>query len=390
MRDKKKHCREALLRFPPRSKDRMSCLIVGGGIIGLSLAWELAGRQQACRVVDQGEIGRGCSWAGAGILPPARLDTALDPIDRLRGLSHEIYPQWTAQLTAETGIDTGFRRCGGIYVARRSGEAASLLGQIQYWNAYGIEAKQLSSAELAKLEPALGGLDELRMAILAPEECQVRPPHLLRALTHACRQRGVVFTESTRVTGLLHDPGNQRVSGVSTDSGDYFAETIVLCCGAWASQFADPRGRLKEVFPVRGQVLIYRAPPGLLHCVINEGNRYLLPRDDGHLYVGSSEEEVGWQQGTTPEIVASLKNWAEQLVPTLAGCEIERTFSGLRPGSMDSFPFLGRSPDYENLYLASGHFRSGLHLACGTARVLAELIGDRPLSVPIESFAVGR
>ncbi len=370
---------------------KSTCLIVGGGVIGLSVAWELAQHGLQCVLLDAGPIGRGSSWAGAGVLPPANFATALDPIDRLRGLSHQLHPEWAERLREQTGLDPEFRRCGGIYLARKAGEAAALVGQAQYWREYEIEAKPLSWEELARWEPALGaGLRNQppKGAWWTPEEYHMRPPSHLRALTAACRLSGVELREHTPVKGLrIRD---QQVEGVELEHDTLFADQVVLCCGAWASRFADPRGAIPDVYPVRGQAVLYQSEPGLLTRIINEGNRYLVPRIDGKIYVGSNEEEVGWVEGTTERVIEELCGWAESLLPMLQRANIEATWSGLRPGSFDGFAYLGGDPRCKNLYFATGHYRSGLHLSTGTALLLRQLITGQQTSIPLDTFNVAR
>ncbi len=371
--------------------DDSTCVIVGGGVLGLSTAWELSRRGLRCQLLDQGQVGRSSSWAGAGILPPARADTALDPIDRLRGLSHELHPQWATQLQQITGVDTGFRKCGGVYVARSAGEAALLVGLAQYWSEYQLECRFLSPAALAEVEPnlhAVSAAHEFRCALWAPDEAQLRPPHHLRALKIACELSGVQI-QTDCVVNQLEEVGNRIVS-VSGGGRTWKADHVVLTCGAWAGRFADPRGAIENVYPVRGQVVLYQGPPGFFRAVINEGNRYFVPRDDGLLYVGSNEEEVGLSEGDNPAAIQELRQWAESLVPAVKDFPVLRTWSGLRPGSFDGFPYIGRSPELKNLYLATGHFRSGLHLSCGTAVVLADLITEQPTPMDISPFRISR
>lgn len=355
------------------------CLIVGGGAIGLSIAWELLRRGLRCAIVDQAAVGRGCSWAGAGILPPARLDTALDPIDQLRGLSHQLHPIWSDQLRQATGIDNGYRLCGGIYLASSPGEAASLAGQASYWSEYGIAAAPNSIDELLAREPAICEAalrSSMRSAWWVPDEAQIRPPNHLQALLEGCRNRGCTILEKVTIKNL--DMGLAAAWEVECGDNLISAAHLVLACGAWASRFQDPLGRTDDVFPVRGQAILFRATPGLLNSVINEGHRYLVPRDDGVVYVGSNEEEVGLVEGTTPAVIESLRTWATKWVPALEDAEVLKTISGLRPGSFDGFPHIGRSPKHANLYFATGHYRSGLHLSCATAVVIADLITDEP------------
>ncbi|WP_164101075.1 glycine oxidase ThiO [Candidatus Laterigemmans baculatus] len=368
-----------------------ACIVVGGGVIGLSIAWELALRGVRSLVLERGRLGRGTSWAGAGILPPANFQTALDPLDRLRGLSHALHREWAERIRRETGIDTGYRACGGIYLARGAGEAASLQGLAQYWREYEIRCEPLDAESLGRREPALA--DALRRAVLrsawwVPDEVQIRPPDHLRGLAAAAAQAGVEFREQTPVERLVRE--GSRVVGVETAQGPITADTVILAGGVWASALNASVHVARDLIPVRGQVVLYRAAPGLLHSVINEGHRYLVPRDDGHIYTGSNEEEVGLDERTTPEVIASLREWAETLVPELRRGEVERTWSGLRPGTIDGFPYLGRAPDFENLYVATGHFRSGLHLSCGTAVVIADLVTGRTPAVNLDAFRPAR
>jgi glycine oxidase len=323
-------------------------------------------------------------------LPPARFDTALDVVDQLRGLSHALHPQWAQRLWEQTGIDTGFRRCGGIYLATSPGEAAALCGLAEYWDEYQITARAMRVDELVGREPALdqfarGG--RMRAAWWLPDEAQLRPPDHLRALLAGCRQRGVRIMDHTAVREITV----RSDGGVRVDYGQVVEPAFaVLCCGAWASRFATPLGRVDSVYPIRGQVVLYRARPGLLTAVINEGNRYLVPRDDGMIYVGSNEEEVGWETGTSDSVIDALRCWATAIVPDLKNYPVERTWSGLRPGSIDGFPFVGRAAGSNNLYVATGHYRSGLHLSCATATLLADFITGQPTPMSIAPLAPTR
>ena len=367
--------------------------------MGLSVAWELASSGLSCRLVDAGRIGRSASWAGAGVLPPARLDTALDPLDQLRGLSHQLHPQWAERLREQTGIDPEFQQSGGFYLARTPGEAAALMGQASYWESYGIRAERWTLDQLrdhcpnllpAQTSQATTPITLRNPAVWwVPDEYQMRPPTHLLALRRACQLAGVELVEQAPVSKLT--VVDDHLCGVEMETGSrWLADHVVLCCGAWASRFADPRGAVPDVYPVRGQVVLYHPRERLLPCIVNEGNRYLVPRLDGRIYVGSNEEEVGWVEATTEPVLESLRQWAQSLVPALAKAPIEASWSGLRPGSFDGFPYVGRSSQFENLYLATGHFRAGLHVSPGTAVVLSQLIrGERP-TINLAPFELGR
>lgn len=365
-------------------------LVVGAGVIGLSLAYELACRGNRVRVIDSGAIG-GASWAGAGILPASPLSGTQDPLEKLRSLSHQLHRQWAEQLLHETGIDTGYRRCGGIHLARTAAEAATISANRVWWQEHGMDARQLSGVDLAKLEPALTPLvqsDHFRVAWLLADECQLRNPRFLQALTNACQRRGVEIAAFCSATRILTDRQGKAV--VQTDSGILEAGAICICSGAWARLHLQQLNVSTGIMPVRGQMVLFRTESPCLNRIINEGHRYLVPRDDGRLLAGSSEEEVGYKVETTPEIISQLQSWATDIVPLLSTALVERTWAGLRPGSYDGLPYLGKIPGLENAYLAAGHFRNGLHLSCGTAVIMADLMLGIKSRIDLSHFRVGR
>jgi glycine oxidase len=369
----------------------LDCLIVGGGVIGLSLAWELAKRGRRVRVIDRGQPGREASWAGAGILPPASHKGAVHPIDQLRALSHELQPRWSAMLREETGIDDGYRRCGGIYLARRAGEAASLAAMAEFWREEGIAVETLSHEALLELEPALAPLrneSRIRAAFLLPDEAQLRNPWRLQALLAACRSRGVVVSAGVEADSF--ELAGARIRAVRTGGETIEANQICLCSGAWTRRLLEQLKISSGIEPIRGQMVLFRTPQPLLTRIINEGSRYLVPRDDGRLLAGSTEEEAGFDKSTTEEGIASLVRFATGVVPALAESEMEQTWAGLRPGTFDGLPYLGRAPGLENVYVAAGHFRSGLHLSPATAVEVARLLTGEPNEIDLTPFHIGR
>lgn len=369
----------------------LDCLIVGGGVIGLSLAWELARRRRSVCVIDRGDPGREASWAGAGILPPATGLRAVHPLDQLRALSHQLHPRWAAALREETGIDDGYRRSGGVYVARRPGEAAALAAAVNYWRDEGIETEQLTPERLARLEPALAPLarsGQLRAAWLLPGEAQLRNPWRLKALLAACRGRGVEILAGCEAQSFQMENG--RLTGVRAADATFQALKYCLCSGAWTRLLLEQLSIPSGIQPIRGQMVLFRTPRSLLERIVNEGPRYLVPRVDGRLLAGSTEEEAGFDCRTTEEGVAGLQQFAVELVPALADAVVERVWAGLRPGTIDGMPYLGRIPGLENAYVAAGHFRSGIHLSPATAVEMARLICGEPNQIDLSPFHVGR
>jgi len=367
-----------------------NCLIVGGGVIGLSVAYELASHGATIQLIDRGPIGREASWAGAGILPPANLATAIDPLDRLRALSHQLHREWAARLRDETGIDNGYRECGGLYLARSAGEAAALHAFAEMLRGLEIVIEQLSPAEAAELEPALREVaaSQLKAAYSLPGEAQLRNPDHLRALSLACKRRGVQIRSDCEATGF--DCSNGRMTAVRTNIGSLHADRYCITSGAWSERLLKQLGITTGIMPIRGQMVMFKCDTPPFRRVLNEGPRYLVPRDDGRVLVGSTEEEAGFDKSTTEEGIGELVALARQLVPALRDATIENSWAGLRPGTFDGFPYMGRMPGLDNAYAAAGHYRSGLHMSPGTAVVLRQLmLGDEP-EIDLMPFRVGR
>lgn len=369
-------------------------LIVGGGCIGLCLAWELSHRGVDVTVVDRDRIGKGTSWAAAGILPAAKYETATDPIDRLRGYSHELFQDWTGQLQQATGIDTGFRRCGGWFLADTPGEQAAMIGMTHYWRELQIQCERIDNADVARREPALADWLTRNPNVAAwwtPDECQIRCPDYLAALAAACEKQNVQLLPRTNIHDLRSDGTTVQVSTENESNASTLeADSVVICSGAWSGLAAPSLKLDRSIVPIRGQILLLKSAQPLLSGVVNVGNRYLVVRDDGHTLVGSCEEEVGHQLGTTAEMLSTLRDFALNLCPQLSDAAEVQSWSGLRPMTFDGFPMLGRVPETTNVYVASGHYRSGVHLSPATAKIMADLMTGETPQVDISHFGVGK
>jgi glycine oxidase len=361
-------------------------LIIGGGVIGLSLAWDLAKHGRSVRVIDQSEPGREASWAGAGILPPAVLHPAHHPSEQLRGLACQLHPEWAAELKSLTGIDTGYRRCGALHLARTPGEAAALAAWAELSREEGIDVERLSGADLCEIEPAIG--PSLVAAFLLPGEAQLRNPRHLKALAAACQRMGVKITPNVAASEFALQ--GDELAGVPTSAGLLQAKNYCFTAGSWTGQMLKRLGILVGILPIRGQMVLFYCQKPPIARIINEGSRYLVPRDDGRVLAGSTEEEVGFDKRTTEEAIGDITDFARSLVPALRDAPIERTWAGLRPGSFDGLPYLGPLPGLKNAFVAAGHFRTGLYLSPATAVVMSHLIRGEEPSVDLAPFRVGR
>lgn len=381
----------------PYTPDRPDFLLLGGGVIGLSIAYELAGRGHQVVVIEKGELGREASWAGAGLLPPANQAAALEPQEQLRGLSHRLFPEWSAQLREETGIDNEFEVSGGLYLARDRGEASSLRVACQQYEEEGVKVERLDGGQLAEYFPHVAEPEAVLDAFYLPGEAMVRNPRHMKALAQGCRRRGVELLEHTEVARWQFSGGS--VVAAETAERTIKPSVICLAAGAWSQILADQlldqgkfTGRMQrpEIEPIRGQLVLLDAGERFFRSPINEGIRYLVPRQDGLVLVGATVEEAGFDKSNTPEALEDLTRFARTLIPQLADAPVVKTWAGLRPASVDRYPYLGKLPGVENVYLAAGHYRSGLHLSPATAIVMAQLMCGETPAVNLRPFRVSR
>ena len=366
-------------------------LVLGGGAIGLSLAWELALRGMATALVDRRELGREASWAAAGMIPtgPDRTHWAqASPHERLAGLSQRLHSEWHERLLETTGIDNGFDRTGAIHIAD-SESVATLDAELRRAQSLGIRAERLASGDLAQLEPALTRRPQaVAAADFYADEAQVRSPRHLRALEQACQQAGVTFYRHCSVERWQRDARDaKRILGVETNRGPLRAKQFCVALGCWSGNLLEPLGVRLTTTPVRGQIALVEGSPGMLRRHLCVGRRYLVPRRDGRVLIGSTEEEVGFDATTTAEAIDELKGFASQFVPALAECQVSQAWAGLRPCTSDGLPKLGRCPQMENLWLATGHYRGGVQLAPATAVALADLLARVEPTLDLSDFS---
>jgi glycine oxidase len=378
------------------------CLIIGGGVIGLSIAYELSTHGLRVRVLDRQQSGREASWAGAGILPPAlRSPPADQPLAQLAALSMKLHPQWAEALQAHTGIDNEFRQCGGwaLGVAGYTDFSPSASPQDfaramyaePFVESEGFPYAHVSLQELVDREPALAEArrnGKIIAAAFAEDEAQLRNPRHLQALSAACQKQGVMIEAGVEATGFWSSAG--QVVGAQTSAGPKYAGSFCITSGAWSGRVADTIGLRIAVKPIRGQMVLFERPQPVLHHIINVGRRYLVPRLDGRVLVGSTEEDVGFDKNTTSAGINGLLEFAHALIPAWQSAKIEKTWAGLRPATADELPYLAQAPQYRNLFVAAGHFRTGLYLSTGTAVVMSQLIrGERPV-IDLSAFRIDR
>src|SRR3954454_6785573 len=336
------------------AKGSEDILVVGGGLIGLSVAWRAAQRGARVVVAEMGTLGSGASHVAAGMLAPVAEVEVGEAGRRLLELSLASLERWPAfaiALREATGIDVGLRESGTLVLARDGDEAASLERELAFRRELGLGVERLRPSEARRREPALA--PALRLALDVPGDASVDPRRVVEALAAACRAAGVELREEERVEALPDGP------------------RVVVAAGAWTGQLVPG----VPVRPVKGQLLRLRDPrgPGLVERVLRFEGGYLVPRDDGAYVLGATMEERGFDTTVTAGGVYELLRDAHELVPGLSELVIEEAIAGLRPGTPDNLPIV---EERDGVLVASGHGRNGVLLAPLTAElVVAELEG---------------
>lgn len=351
-------------------------LILGGGVIGLSTAYYLSRQGASVTVLDAGEPGQASS-AAAGMLAPLAETSAPGPFLDLVLDSLRRYPEFVASLREETGQELQIHGPGMLRVARTDEEEAALCRALSWQPSLGLPLHRLTGAEVRRLEPSAA--PDIQAAVLSPREQHIEPRRLLAVLAAACRCHGVQIVSDSLATDLQKSAG--RVEAVCAGNGRYAFGTLVVAVGAWSRAFSQWLGFNFPVTPLRGQMLALgpQTPSVLSHILYTHG-AYLVPRPDGRIVAGATEEWAGFTPETTEAGIGGLRQEAARLVPMLADWPLHSAWAGLRPVSADGLPLLGRVPGWENVHVATGHGRNGILLTPVTGALMADhLLHNTPL-----------
>lgn len=358
-------------------------VIVGGGVIGLLTAFNLAADVEQVILLERGGVGQESSWAGGGIVSPLYPWRYTPAVTALAHWSQDFYPHLAQRLLVTSGLDPEVHTTG-LYWLDLDDEAQALVWARQ-------AGRPLSAVDIAAVEshvPVLSG--GFSRAVYMKDVANVRNPRLVKSLKAALQAMpNVTVHEQSEVLGFVRE--GERITGVNTVNGSVLGDAVVLAAGAWSGELLKHLDIELPVEPVKGQMILYKCASDFLSCMVLANGRYAIPRRDGHILIGSTLEHEGFDKTPTQTALESLKASAVALIPALADAEPVAHWAGLRPGSPQGIPYIGPVAGFEGLWLNCGHYRNGLVLAPASCQLFADLLLERtPIIDPAPYAPAGR
>jgi glycine oxidase len=348
-------------------------LIVGGGVIGCSIAYFLARGGAKVTLLERGQLASGASGVAAGMLAPQVEAPFADPFFEVALKGRAQHEPLAEALREEVGLDIEYRRTGILRVARTESERVDLQRMLRWQAARGLNAEWIDTEHLGECEPLLRGVTARLLAggLWLADEGQVRGPRLVHALATAAINHGARVVEATTVTGICTTSAG-RVTGVRTRTGEFSADVVVLAAGVWSPEVSADVGLKLPVVPVKGQILSLRALDQAPRQVVWSGECYLVPRPDGEIVLGATEEEGNYDVRPTIAGLNRLTEAALEVVPAVGRFSVDGFWAGLRPAAPDRFPIVGWAPGVDGLFVATAHYRNGILLGPLTGQRVAD------------------
>jgi len=365
----------------------VKALVIGGGIIGSSVAWRLASEGIQVSVFERGRLGLEASWAAAGLISPQAETHEPGALFDLAVAGKKSLDAVVERLIAESGVDPEYDRHGVLYVAFDEAARTELQSRARWQRAAGSEVEELSPRQAFKLAPVLS--EKIIFALHMPNNRCVENRKLTLAYINAATHAGAEFREGARVDSILTN--GARATGLRLADGSLAAgDIIVNAAGAWSGEIRGLENDRIRFYPVRGQILCFDARPGLVVPSLFSGGGLLVPRRDGRLLAGSVFDDAGFNKSVTLDGMERILRAVRALVPSIASIPFREAWAGLRPATDDLMPVLGPSPTVAGVLYAAGHFRTGILLSALTGEVIADLVMGRPPAVDLAPFSPAR
>ena len=355
-------------------------LIVGGGVVGLASAQALLQAGYSVTLVERGTAGREASWAGGGILSPLCSWDYKEPVTRLAHRGMGMFGEAAAMLHDATGIDPEYQRSGMLLLPPYQTELAT-----QWCGQHQVVLQQVNLADYLPGNPQVQqSAGQPGDGLLLPEVAQVRNPRLMHALRKHVEMLGGVILEQHEVQQF--EIAGDHVAALQTAQGRLVADNYIVAAGAWSKTLLGEHALGMDIRPIRGQILLFKfEEPPFRHILLKQ-SLYLIPRRDGHVLVGSTLEDVGFDKSATVEARDSLLGRVREILPDWQNREPVQHWAGFRPGSPDNIPTIGRHPQLTNLYANSGHFRYGVTMSFASAELLLNEIEGVAQQLPVEGY----
>jgi glycine oxidase len=361
--------------------NRYDAVIAGGGVIGASIALELAGTGLHVALFDTNRPGKEASWASAGMISPAPDNLGSIPFVPISLASVALYPEFIRNVEELSGIDVGYRQDGAIDALLDGNVEEELSTVIALQHGVGLRAEALSAQQAREMEPALS--EAIEAAIFRPDEASLDNRAFTEAVLKAAQRNGAKIFAGNGAKAIWKENG--RCKGLILQNGQVEAKSTIIAAGCFSAQI-EGVASYAPVFPTKGQMIALRCESVEIRHVLWLEHTYLVPRNDGRIIAGSTIERTGFDRNVTAGGIKKILSEVLQLAPGLEKAQIEETWAGLRPDSPDHLPILGPT-DLDGLLIATGHFRSGILLAPITARLMREWICSQTVSVDWERFS---
>jgi len=355
-------------------KKETDIAVIGGGVIGLLTACLLAKNGCSVTIIEQSQVASESSWAGGGILSPLYPWRYSAAVNHLASRSQQLYPGLVDGLRSSTGVDPQFVQCGMLinkFDVDDLGYEWLNNNQIDYFNADEMANKNVPF--------------EVEEFLFLPKIAQIRNPRFAQSLKKWAEQLGVEIFSHWQIDRVAHQSSQFNLE---SEKGKVISRQLIVCAGAWSAGLLKQLGIDLPIKPVRGQMLLYKATPEFLSSMILSEGHYIIPRLDGHVLVGSTMEDVGFDKQTTSQARELLESFIERTLPELQKYPVEKHWAGLRPGSPDGVPFISSHPSIENLYVNTGHFRNGVVMAPASAELLVDLVLGKKAKIDASPYSL--